>query len=120
MALLCWARALVEWVPFERWRGTLGFSGGAPDEVLGTARRLADQVERAASRLPIHTRCLPRAVALSWLLRTGHIGHVLVIAARPAELRATAEPLHAWVEVDRMRLIGDLPGPWIEVLRLQG
>lgn len=120
MGLLCWARVLVEWVPFERWRDTLGFSGCGPTGALADARRLAGQVERAASRLPIRTRCLPRAVALSWLLRKNQVAHTLVIAARPAELRTTAEPLHAWVEVDRTRLIGDLPGPWIEVLRLGG
>jgi len=120
MALLCWARALVEWVPFERWRGTLGFSGGESTETLARAHRLAGEVERAASRLPIHTRCLPRAVALSWLLRRGHVGHTLVVAARPAELRTATDPLHAWVEVGGVRLIGDLPGPWIEVLRLGG
>jgi hypothetical protein len=117
MALLCWARFLVEWVPLPRWRSTLGLAeetGRPPDE----AWRLAGEVERAAARLPFATRCLPRAMALSWGLRKAAIGHALVIAARPATLRDDADALHAWVEIDGTRLIGDLPGPWIEIMRL--
>ena len=119
MMLLCWAWVLVHWVPFAKWRQTLGGTGD-PAVVSNDAWRLAGHVERAAARLPFPTRCLPRAMALSWLLRKAAIGHALVIAARPAALRDSADALHAWVEIDGTRLIGELPGPWIEVTRLGG
>ena len=82
------------------------------------ARRLAGHVERAAQRLPFETKCLPRAMALSWLLRRRRLGHCVVIAVRPPELRDGDHGLHAWVEVDGETVIGDLPGPWLETLRI--
>jgi hypothetical protein len=68
--------------------------------------------------LPVQTKCLPRAVALSWILRRRQIQHTLVFAVRPAGLRGSKDDLHAWVEVQGAKLIGDLPGPWLETLRL--
>ena len=68
--------------------------------------------------MPFETVCLPRAMALSWMLRRRHIAHALVFAARPAERRDDEHALHAWVEVDGTKVIGDEPGPWIETLRL--
>lgn len=116
MALLCRARLLIAWVPLERWRSTLGETRGdpAPD----AAMRLARQVDRGANWLPFATKCLPRAMALSWMLRRERIRHGVVIAVRPARLRDRDDALHAWVEVAGVRVIGDLPGPWVETLRL--
>lgn len=85
---------------------------------MDRARQLAADVEWAARRLPVATKCLPRAMALSWMLRRRRIGHTLVIAVRPSEMRQSADAMHAWVEIEGERLIGDLPGPWIETLRL--
>lgn len=121
MAMLCRARLLVAWVPFDRWQGSLGAArnGGdtrSPD--IGTARRLAADVEWAAARLPLSTKCLPRAMALSWMLRRKGIAHQFVLAARPAHLRDSTDMLHAWIEVDGQKIIGELPGPWLETLRL--
>jgi aryl-alcohol dehydrogenase-like predicted oxidoreductase len=82
--------------------------------------RSAGHVEWAAVRLPFSTKCLPQAMALSWMLRRKGISHQLVLAARPAHLRDSADALHAWVEVDGTKIVGDLPGPWIETLRLGG
>src|SRR3954453_9408027 len=117
MALLCWAWILVHWVPLAKWRGTLGRTG-EPARLPDDASRLAGQVERAATRLPFAIRCLPRAMVLSWVLRKAAIDHALVIAVRPPAQREGSDALHAWVEIDRARLIGDLPGPWIELVRL--
>lgn len=117
MAHLCRAQLLVSWVPFSRWRDTLGFASSSRPP-LDQARRLAGDVEWAARRLPFPTKCLPRAMALSWMLRRRKLGHMVVIAVRPSELRKAADALHAWVEVGEERIIGDLPGPWIETLRL--
>ena len=117
MALLAWARLVVAAVPFERWRRSLGGTGdGAP--AAASARRIAAQVERAAEWLPFETKCLPRAMALSWMLRRAGTAHAMVFAVRPPHLRGSADALHAWVEVEGSRIIGDLPGPWIETLRL--
>jgi len=33
-------------------------------------------------------------------------------------MRGTADDLHAWVEVAGKTILGDLPGPWVETLRL--
>lgn len=119
MALLCRARLLVALAPLARWRGSLGHAGGAGGEdALREAARLARHVERAAARLPFATKCLPRAMALSWLLRGEGIAHVLVIAARPRAGRAEENSLHAWVECGGRIILGDLPGPWLDVLRI--
>ncbi|MEO7364953.1 MAG: lasso peptide biosynthesis B2 protein [Sphingomicrobium sp.] len=116
IALLCRARILIAAVPLERWRQTLGDDGGAAS--AAEARKLAKQVERAAAWLPFETKCLPRAMALSWMLRRERIRHALVFAVRPAALRDAADGLHAWIEADGDKVIGDLPGPWVETLRL--
>jgi hypothetical protein len=121
MLMLCYARLLVAWVPLRRWRDSLGLASsakGKPSDSLAAARRLAAHVEWAAVRLPFRMKCLPQAMALSWLLRRKQIGHGLVIAARPASRRDSADALHAWVEVNSERILGDLPGPWVETLRL--
>lgn len=118
MGLLCAARLLVAAVPFRLWRTWLGRSsgnGGKGD--VAAARRFAAQVNRAGSRLPFATKCLPRAMALSWLLRRARLPHRLVLAVRPPEQRGGGDDLHAWVEVSETIVLGDLPGPW---LRLHG
>jgi hypothetical protein len=122
MAMLCRARLLVQWVPFDRWRGSLGAAanrdGSRSFDISAKAMQLAAHVEWAAVRLPFSTKCLPRVMALSWMLRRAGIGHQVVLAARPAHLRDTADMLHAWVEIDGQKIIGDLPGPWLETLRI--
>jgi hypothetical protein len=122
MAMLCWARVLVAWVPFDCWRNSLGTAAAGGDsrssDMPEKAGQLAAHVEWAAARLPFSTKCLPRAMALSWMLRRKGVGHEMVFAARPAQLRGLAGTLHAWIEVDGQKIIGDLPGPWLETLRL--
>ena len=123
MALLCMAQAAVRLVPFRYWRGTLGRPGSesAPPGRGGpeVARRFAVHVERGAARLPFATKCLPRAMALCWLLRRARIDYVLKIAARPAAMRQPGDDtLHAWVESGGTTVIGPLPGPWLVVLTL--
>ena len=119
MAALSWARLLVAFLPFERWRRSIGSrdSGSSPAS-LSQARRIAAQVDRAAEWLPFETKCLPRAMAVSWTLRRLRIGHQVVFAVRPPQMRHSADALHAWVEIGGSKIIGDLPGPWLETLRL--
>ena len=122
MAGLCLARFLVGFVPLKFWRKTLGsvsagMDEGNASEAVEAAERLSRRVDRAAARLPFETKCLPRAMALSWLLRPADIGHDFVIAARPPGLRSDDDGLHAWIEVEGQKVIGDLPGPWHVVFR---
>ena len=120
MTALGWARLVVAAMPFERWRTSLGGEAGklAREPRPKEARRLAAQVEWAAKLLPLPTKCLPRAMALSWILRRKRIGHVVVFAVRPTQMRGSKDDLHAWIEVAGEAVLGDLPGPWIETLRL--
>ena len=118
MALLCLARALIALVPFRVWRGRLGGAGrndqGAdPAE----ARWLAAHVMRAAWRLPFKVKCLPQAMALSWQMRRRRLAHTIVFAVRPPAARKGDDALHAWVESEAKVILGDLPGPWIEIYR---
>jgi len=122
IGLLCLARILVTFVPLRFWRGSLGFGQVSGDEptpagLLREAQRLARRVERAAWRLPVKVKCLPQAMALSWMLRRERIAHCVVIAARPPDLRNSEDGLHAWVEVRGTVVLGDLPGPWHAVYR---
>jgi hypothetical protein len=112
---LCLARLMVGWLPFSIWRGRLGMSGTAAPRATIEARRLAQHIERAAGRLLFTTLCLPRAMALSWMLRRRAIPHRLVMAARPAGQRGGADDLHAWTEASETIVLGELPGPWIVV-----
>lgn len=124
MALLCAAQAYVWLIPFRRWSARLGTK---PDyrssdhdqrDALGQGRRAAAVVAHAAERLPFDTKCLPRAIALSWSLRRTGVPHTVVFAVRPLHLRDSDDALHAWLEVDGTKIIGDLAGPWLETLRL--
>lgn len=124
MLALSAAQLAISFVPFRRWRGSLGTRNrGASGPQLKTpaveaGRRIAAVVERAAERLPFPTKCLPRAIAVSWLLRRKGLPHTIVFAVRPSHLRHSADALHAWVEVNGARIIGELPGPWLETLRV--
>lgn len=116
---LCTAQLLVASMAFKRWRPTLGGSfnsGKAP--VRAEAVQIAAHVEWAVKLLPFTTKCLPRAMALSWSLRLRRIRHCVVFAVRPAEQRGADDQLHAWVEVSGEKILGDLPGPWVVTLRI--
>ena len=121
-ALLCLARALIALVPFRLWRQHLGGldrtdPGADPVPDPAELHRLAAHVARAAQRLPFTVKCLPQAMALSWQLRRRRLAHTVVFAARPPGARAGDDALHAWVESGARVILGDLPGPWIEIYR---
>ena len=123
MALLCLARLLVAHVPLRMWRQSLGQDcpkQSAPPDPKGIepAKRLAGHVERAASRLPFETKCLPRAMALAWMLRIRGFSYAFKLASRPLLTRSGRDDLHAWVEAGGIAILGRIPGPWIIVLSL--
>ncbi|HOB13270.1 MAG TPA: lasso peptide biosynthesis B2 protein [Novosphingobium sp.] len=116
LADLAMARAAIALAPFRRWDGWLGLAGPGPEpDAVREAHRLARHVDRAAQRLPFEIKCLPRAMALSRMLRRRGVPHRLVLAVRPADLRGGNDDLHAWIEVEKTIVIGDLPGPWTAV-----
>lgn len=107
---------MVALVPLRWWRGTVGPGGKADSHAdPAAARRLAAHIERAAWRLPFTAKCLPQAIALSWQLRRRAIEHRLVLAVRPPAMRGSNDTLHAWVESDGTIVLGDLPGPWLQI-----
>ncbi|HUQ14233.1 MAG TPA: lasso peptide biosynthesis B2 protein [Novosphingobium sp.] len=119
-ALLIVARGLVRWVPFGRWRHGLGrpVTPETGDDTLRlarnlTARRLARAVERGAARLPGESKCLPRAIALHWLLVQRGLGATLVIGVTPGARRGGLDDLHAWVVREGEVLIGASAGPHV-------
>lgn len=119
MVLLALARAFVALLPFARWRGHLGLAGAAAPAQFDLARLLAAHVDYGAARLRLPLKCLPRAMALSWLLRRHRIAHRVIMAARPQAGRANSpDALHAWVECLGETVLGELEGPWIVVLDL--
>jgi hypothetical protein len=124
--LLIVARALVAWVPFRWWRSSLGAMqdpkfGDAvaliPSQAAA-ARAVARALERADSRLPLHFKCLPRAMATQWMLRRRSIPAAVVLGVLVAESRGTINDLHAWVTTGNCVLIGELQDAHVPVLRL--
>ena len=99
-------------------KGWPGLAGAAAPHRQSEARRLAIHVERAAARLPWGALCLPRAIALSALLKNRNIPHQVVIAIRPAGQRGEADALHAWIDCGGIVVLGALEGPWHELARL--
>lgn len=67
---------------------------------------VARLVERAATKLPGTTKCLPRAMVVQWLLRRRGIASILVIAVHARD-RSTEHGYHAWVEHHGDFVIGD-------------
>ena len=118
MALLAAARLLITYVRFDRWRSRLGLAGIASPAQQAAAQRLGRHVERAADRLPGTSKCLPQAVALSWMLRARRIPHNLVMMVRPAAARGGSDDLHAVIRCGNHIVLGNIPGPWIETLAL--
>lgn len=126
MLRLCAARLLVRLVPLRLWRGRLGqlapaatgTAEPADTAAAAQARRLALHVERAAARLPFQTKCLPRAIALARMLQARRQPYALRIATLPAHERGGSNDLHAWVEVNGVKVIGDLPGNWVVIVNL--
>lgn len=112
LAYLVATRGVLALLPYAKWSRQVGLVGQPTEADQAEAARLARHIERAASRLPLETKCLPRAVALSRMLRRRALPHRLVIAARPAAHRQGQDDLHAWIEVDQVIAIGQLPGPW--------
>lgn len=107
LVLILLARILVARVRFGRWRDSLGAvvrpgdpDGTDPSPDAGTlACACAHAVERAAVRLP-RTLCLPKAMALQWMLKRRRIAARFNLGSLPGAARnGSLDDLHAWVEI---------------------
>lgn len=113
MLLLLLAQQLIARVPLARWRRSLGVptsqelcEGAERLDRNLPARRLARAVEHAAEIMPGDFRCLPRAVALQWMLKCHRIGSVIYIGVLRGPKRGDLHDLHAWVVRGGEVLIG--------------
>lgn len=118
IAELLLAQITIRLINLRRWPGRFGLTQDNLPVNCKTSATLARHVERGAQRLPFISRCLPQALALSRMLKRRRISHHLVIAVRPASRCSHTRELHAWIEQDGRVVLGDLPGPWLPVLRL--
>ena len=118
--LILLARVLVACLPLRLWRKTLGtVQPAGPPEPLAPpplALACAHAVGRAAHRMPA-SLCLPRAMALQWMLRRRALPGELVLGVKPGE-RGGLDDLHAWVELAGAIVLNDSAGAHREVLRL--
>ncbi len=108
MVLLLAARMLVARVPLRYWRSTLGKPGAAREHVdTWPYVLIARAVNRGAARLPGQYVCLPRAMAVQWMLRRRGRPSALVFGVERSAQRVGAAPsLHAWVEAGQRTIIG--------------
>lgn len=108
--LLLIARGLVAAVPMRFWRGSLGTI--VPQDTPAAARDvppamypIVSAVERATLRLPLHFKCLPRAMAVQWMAHQRGVACTLRIGID----REHEEQLHAWIDCGAVTVIGRVP-----------
>ena len=119
LALLVLARLLVAGPPlgwWRRWLGPVSAVARADSPAVGD-RQLARAVERATQHLSGGAKCLPRAMALHWMLRRRQRPSQLVIAVLPGQVRGGVDDLHAWIETGGEILIGELDQPFRPIAR---
>lgn len=116
-ASLVVARFAVRFLPLRVWRFTLGVLTAPSSQqdlpadpecdlvALRHALMVGRCVDRAAEILPGESLCLPRAVALQWLLRLTRIPSRIVIAFHITD-RTGKDAYHAWVEREGEMLVG--------------
>jgi Transglutaminase-like superfamily len=107
--LLLIARLLIRFDPLRWWRASLGRVGPCP-HLCGkrSNRQVVRAVIRATQRLPLEMICLPRAMAVQWMMRRRQPS-ALVFGTLPERGTANLRALHAWVEVDAEIIIGNDP-----------
>lgn len=82
---------------------------GMPVTTDAAYRRVGAAVMRAAERLPGTYVCLPRAMAVQWMLRRRGRPSTLVLGIQPEYASGDLHALHAWVEAGDQVIIGSDP-----------
>jgi len=120
MSWLLVAWLLIHGSRFGRWRQHLGrvqTQAGNDDEPDRRHHYLANVVSRGAMRMGMPQKCLPRAMALHWMLRRRRVRATLVIGMLGRHERGTLDDLHAWVEMSGETIIGDVGQPYSVIAR---
>jgi len=111
MILLVVARLLIMLIPIRYWRASLGqpTASRSSFSMVGdpAVRSVIRAVKRAAGSLPLSLACLPRAMAVQWMLARRCIPSVFIIGVAEATDAKQAPPLHAWVEAGGRVVIGE-------------
>lgn len=110
MILLVLAKFLIRAVPLHRWRGTLGRIGEPGVTQFDAAyRAVSRSVADSARKLPGDYVCLPRAMAVQWMLRRRGLASAIVFGVAPQQSGDKPHALHAWVEGGGKIIIGADP-----------
>lgn len=117
-ALLATAWLLVRFVRLSHWSWLLGRTADRVTAEAATPSHVATQVRTAINRaerrlLGRPLKCLPRAMAMQWMLRRRRVAASLVIGAARGSEGGRQFDLHAWVECGDTVAIGgaaDLAG----------
>lgn len=106
------AHALIRFVALRYWRFSLGRVANSPlasqcvdiQTDIRSINRVANSVVSGTRRLPFRTLCLPRAMAVQWMLRRrGHASNLIFGIAQGRDIGH----LHAWVTAGGKTVIGD-------------
>ena len=106
------AQVLIWLVPPKVWRGSLGSvicDNSVPAQTLSEAtrkrgRRVARAVMRVSILSPIPFVCLPKSIAMQWMLRRRRIPSTLVYGVSVELDEMGQRPLHAWVEIEGIEI----------------
>ena len=117
IAALAFARALIRFIPFARWRRLLGPLGVAGREEAVAVpldesqqrlvRAVRREIMRWAPRLPFEAVCLPQAMAARWVLGRRGVDGRITIGARTGSEAQRPVDLHAWLMVGDFCVTGD-------------
>lgn len=73
---------------------------------LDIGRMIGRAVEKTAHYLPLHMRCLHKAIAAQWMLDRRGVGSVLRFGVRRDTTMYSRFEYHAWLIVDKEPVIG--------------
>ncbi|WP_271077311.1 lasso peptide biosynthesis B2 protein [Aurantiacibacter sp. MUD61] len=114
---LAWARFLIRFIAFRRWRHLLGPIDVEPDasvwpdlseERLHQASSIGRLVNRVADRIRLfQVVCLPRAMACRWALARRGIPSRIIIGSKRGEEAGEGLLFHAWLMVGDRVLTGE-------------
>jgi Transglutaminase-like superfamily len=111
MVLLVLAKFLIHHVRFGWWRASLGAVGKVAQQPTSPAiiSHVVGAVFRATQRLSGDYVCLPRAMAVQWMLARRGTPSTLVFGIARDMGQGQLHDLHAWVEVGGVIVIGAMP-----------